>query len=49
MGNRLIAGRSITWSEIHERRPVVVISERLAREYWTEPSTALGVALRADT
>ena len=47
MGNRLIAGRSITWSEIHERRPVIVISERLAREYWTEPSIAIGKRVRA--
>ena len=31
MGNRLVAGRSITWSEIHERRPLVVISAALAR------------------
>ena len=38
MGNRLVAGRSITWSDIHEQRPVVVISEPLAREYWEEPA-----------
>ena len=42
MGNRLVAGRSITWSEIYERRPVIVISEALAREYWGEPARALG-------
>jgi predicted permease len=47
MGNRLVAGRSVTWSEIHERRPVIVISETLAREYWREPSTALGKRVRA--
>ena len=47
MGNRLVAGRSITWSEIHERRPVIVISETLAREYWKEPSTAIGKRMRA--
>jgi putative ABC transport system permease protein len=46
MGNRLVAGRSITWSEIHERRPVVVISEPLAREYWGEPTRALGNHIR---
>ena len=27
MGNRLVAGRSITWNDIHEQRPVVIISE----------------------
>ena len=47
MGNRLVAGRSITWREIHERRPVIVISETLAREYWAEPSTAIGKRVRA--
>ena len=33
MGIRLVAGRSITWSDIYEQRPVIVISEPLAREY----------------
>ncbi len=47
MGNRLVAGRSITWSDIHERRPVIVISETLAREYWQEPSSAIGKRVRA--
>ncbi len=47
MGNRLVAGRSITWSEIHERRPVIVISEPLAREYWMEPSRAVGKRVRS--
>jgi predicted permease len=47
MGNRLVAGRSITWSEIHQRRPVIVISATLAKEYWQEPSTAIGKRVRA--
>jgi predicted permease len=47
MGNRLVAGRAISWSEIYQRRPVVVISETLAREYWKEPSRALGKRVRA--
>jgi predicted permease len=42
MGNHLVAGRSITWNEIFDRRPVILISEALAREYWQEPSRALG-------
>ena len=46
MGNRIVAGRSITWIDIHESRPVVVISETLAREYWQEPSRALGERVR---
>ena len=46
MGNPVVAGRSITWTEIHERRPVVVVSEVLAREYWNDPGRALGKRVR---
>jgi predicted permease len=46
MGNRVVAGRAITWNDIHERRPVVVISEPMAREFWGEPAKALGKRLR---
>jgi putative ABC transport system permease protein len=47
MGNHLVAGRSITWSDIYEQRPVIVISAPLAREYWGEPSRALGKRVRS--
>ena len=46
MGNQIVAGRGITWADIHQRRPVVVISENLAREFWQEPSKALGQRVR---
>ena len=46
MGNRVVAGRSVTWAEIHEERPVILISAALAREYWKEPSRALGKRVR---
>jgi hypothetical protein len=46
MGNRLVAGRSITWTEVHEQRPVIVISEPLAREYWGTAAEALGKRVR---
>jgi hypothetical protein len=46
MGNPVVAGRSITWTEVHERRPVVVVSEVLAREYWNDPARALGQRVR---
>ncbi|MGH9161618.1 MAG: FtsX-like permease family protein, partial [Vicinamibacteraceae bacterium] len=42
MGNRIVAGRTITWTDIYGVRPVAMISESLAREYWREPSEALG-------
>ena len=49
MGNRLVAGRSITWNDIREERPVVIISEPLAREYWGEPAKAIGKRLRGSS
>ena len=46
MGNPVVAGRAISWADIHEARPVVVISENLAREYWNSPADALGKRIR---
>ena len=46
MGNRLVAGRSMTWSDIYEQRMVLVVSETLAREYWKEPANAIGKRAR---
>jgi putative ABC transport system permease protein len=40
MGNPLLAGRDLTRADIQEARPVVVISEALARELWHEPAAA---------
>ncbi len=42
----MVAGRELTWTEIYGRRPVVIISENLAREWWGSPSAALGKRLR---
>ena len=46
MGNPLLAGRAITWSDIYSRAEVVVVSENFAREFWKEPSAALGKRIR---
>ena len=46
MGNRQIAGRPITWTDIYNLAPVVVVSENFAREYWGEPSAAIGKRVR---
>jgi putative ABC transport system permease protein len=45
-GTRIIAGRDLTWEEVYDLRPVVMISENLAREMWGTPSAALGKRLR---
>jgi predicted permease len=42
MGIDLAAGRSITWGDVHAERPVALVSATIAREYWGEPSRALG-------
>jgi len=47
-GTRIIAGRDLTWAEVYGLRPVVMVSENLAREMWGTPSGALGKRLRED-
>jgi predicted permease len=46
MGTPLIAGRDLTWAETYEKRPVALVSENFAREYWSSPENALGKKLR---
>jgi predicted permease len=41
-GTRIIAGRGLTWAETYGLRPVVMVSENLAREMWGTPTAALG-------
>ncbi len=42
MGTPLVAGGEFTWTDTHERRPVTMVSENLARELWGDPSNAIG-------
>lgn len=49
MGTRLIAGRSLTWSDIEAGGRVVVVSEEFARQLATEPAAALGLRIRFAT
>jgi len=46
----LLAGRSLTWDDAHQRLPVAVVSESLARQLWGSPEVALGkrIAARPD-
>lgn len=46
MGRRQIAGRTITWTDIYNRAPVVMVSENFAREYWKDPAMAVGKRIR---
>jgi len=47
MGNRIVAGRDLTWTEIYNYAPVVLVNEVFAGEYWKEPSAAIGRRIRA--
>ena len=47
MGNPVVAGRAMTWADIYQGRRVAVITENLAREYWHDPSSALGKRVRS--
>jgi predicted permease len=46
VGTRLVAGRAYTWTDLYDRRPVVLVSENLAREFWGTPSAAIGKRIR---
>lgn len=46
MGTRLIVGRGYEWADLLGRRPVILISENLAREYWGDSHAALGKRLQ---
>jgi predicted permease len=46
MGARLVAGRELTWTDTYGFRPMVMVSENLAREIWGTPAAALGKRLR---
>lgn len=46
MGNPLVAGRDVTWTDIDETRPVLLVSENLARELWGSASAAIGKRVR---
>jgi predicted permease len=46
MGNPVIAGRPITWNDVYTMAPVVVVTENFAREYWKQPSAAIGKRIR---
>jgi predicted permease len=46
MGNPVLAGRSISWADIHERTKVVVVTESFATEYWDSPAAAIGKRIR---
>ena len=49
VGIPLIVGRDFTWAETYQRLPVAIVSENFAREYWGNPTNALGKRIRVST
>ncbi len=47
-GTRLVAGRELTWDDVYGLRPMVMVSENLAREEWGTPANAIGKRLTED-
>ena len=46
IGSHLIAGRDFTWSELYKQTPVILVSENMARELWSDPHSAIGKRIR---
>lgn len=38
----LVAGRALDWNDSFELRPVAMVTENFAREYWDSPAEAIG-------
>lgn len=45
-GIPLLAGRTLSWDDIRERRPVGVVTAHIARHYWGSPQAAVGKRIR---
>lgn len=46
LGNPVVAGRDLTWDDVHGRIPVAIVSENFAREHWGSAAAALGKRIR---
>ncbi len=46
VGTPLLAGRDMTWDEEFQKRPLAIISENFARDYWGSPAQAIGKFVR---
>jgi putative ABC transport system permease protein len=49
MGTPLVAGRDLSWTEIENRTPVILVSANMARDLWQSPANALGKRVRVGT
>ena len=49
MGTPLVAGRDLTWADVENRAPVVLVSASMARDLWQTPANALEKRVRVGT
>ncbi|HET9838604.1 MAG TPA: ABC transporter permease [Candidatus Angelobacter sp.] len=49
LGTPLVAGRDFTWTDIYDKRPVIMVAENVAREMWQSPQAAVGKRVRVGT
>ncbi len=47
MGQRMLAGRDLTWTDIYNGGAVVIVSENTARDIWGAPEAALRKRIRS--
>ncbi len=48
MGQRMLAGRDLTWDDIYNGGDVAIVSENTARDIWGTPDAALGKRIRSN-
>lgn len=48
MGNAIVAGRSMTWDDVRQKAPIVIVTETFAREFWKSPADAIGKRIRVN-
>ena len=49
LGISMVAGRDFTWDDLFQKRPVGIVSENFAREYWGSPTNAIAKRIRVST
>jgi hypothetical protein len=42
MRTPIVAGRALSWNDLHDRRPVMMVSESVARHEWGSAAAAIG-------
>jgi predicted permease len=48
MGQRMLAGRDLTWADIYNGGDVAIVSDNTARDIWGAPEAALGKRIRSN-